>query len=118
MKDADGVHGEVRIGDSMMMIGGGVAQKEFPATLHPNALHVYVQDADAVCKNAVQAGATLVDETAAIRNTASAPPRVKDAAGNFWYIATHKGESYVPQGSAQCESVSASAAGRTTTSAF
>jgi hypothetical protein len=23
---------------------------------------------------------------------------VKDFAGNFWYIATHKGESYIPRG--------------------
>src|SRR5271168_3385958 len=46
---ATGVHGEVRIGDSMLMIGGGLPGKEFPAaTLHPNALHVYVEDADAV----------------------------------------------------------------------
>ncbi len=92
-----GVHGEVRIGDSRMMIGGGVAQKEFPATLHPNALHVYVQDADAVCKNAVAAGATLVDEPHD-QEYGERSATVKDAAGNFWYIATHKGESYIPKG--------------------
>jgi uncharacterized glyoxalase superfamily protein PhnB len=92
-----GVHGEVRIGDSTMMIGGGVAQKEFPATLHPNALHVYVQDADAVCKSAVAAGATLVDEPRD-QEYGERSGTVKDAAGNFWYIATSKGESYVPKG--------------------
>ncbi|MGC2820405.1 MAG: VOC family protein [Candidatus Sulfotelmatobacter sp.] len=97
VKTPTGVHGEVRIGDSMMMIGGGVAQKEFPATLHPNALHVYVQDADAVCKNAVAAGATLVDEPRD-QEYGERSATVKDAAGNFWYIATHKGESYVPKG--------------------
>ncbi len=92
-----GVHGEVRIGDSIMMIGGGVAQKEFPATLHPNALHVYVQDADAVSRNAVAAGATLVDEPRD-QEYGERSATVKDAAGNFWYIATHKGESYIPKG--------------------
>ncbi len=97
VKTPTGVHGEVRIGDSMMMIGGGVAQKEFPATLHPNALHVYVQDADAVCKNAVAAGATLVDEPRD-QEYGERSATVKDAAGNLWYIATHKGESYVPKG--------------------
>jgi len=92
-----GVHGEVRIGDSMMMIGGGVAGKKFPATLHPNALHVYVEDADAVCRQAVAAGATLIDEPRG-QEYGERSGTVKDAAGNFWYIATHKGESYVPKG--------------------
>jgi PhnB protein len=92
-----GVHGEVRIGDSMMMIGGGVAGKKFPASLHPNALHVYVEDADAVCKKAVAAGAMLIDEPRD-QEYGERSGTVKDAAGNFWYIATHKGENYVPKG--------------------
>lgn len=93
----NGVHGEVRIGDSMMMLGGGVASKKFPATLHPSALHVYVEDADAACKKAVAAGATLIDEPRD-QEYGERSGTVKDAAGNFWYIATHKGESYVPKG--------------------
>ncbi len=92
-----GVHGEVRIGDSMMMIGGGIAQKEFPATLHPNALHVYVKDADAAYKSALAAGATSLDAPRD-QDYGERSATVKDAAGNFWYIATHKGESYVPKG--------------------
>jgi PhnB protein len=92
-----GVHGEVRIGDSMVMMGGGVVGKKFPATLHPNALHVYVEDADAVCQKAVAAGATLIDEPRD-QEYGERSGTVKDAAGNFWYIATHKGESYVPKG--------------------
>jgi PhnB protein len=92
-----GVHGEVRIGDSTMMIGGGVAQKEFPATLHPNALHVYVADVDAVCKKALAAGATLLDEPRD-QDYGERSATVKDVAGNVWYIATAKGESYLPKG--------------------
>jgi PhnB protein len=92
-----GVHGEIRIGDSMVMMGGGVAGKKFPATLHPNALHVYVEDADAVCQKAVAAGATLIDEPRD-QEYGERSGTVKDAAGNFWYIATHKGEGYVPKG--------------------
>jgi PhnB protein len=92
-----GVHGEVRIGDSMMMIGGGIAGKKFPSTLHPNALHVYVEDSDAVFKNALAAGATLIDEPRD-QEYGERSATVKDAAGNFWYIATHKGESYTPKG--------------------
>jgi PhnB protein len=92
-----GVHGEVRIGDSTMMIGGGIPGQKFPSTLHPNALHVYVKDADAALKNALAAGATLIDGMRD-QEYGERSATVKDAAGNFWYIATHQGASYVPQG--------------------
>ena len=55
-------------------MGGGIAGKKFPGTLQPNALHVYVKDADEVCKKAVAAGATR-STPRAIRITASAPAR-------------------------------------------
>jgi len=92
-----GVHGEVRIGDSMLMMGGGVPGKKFPGALQPNALHMYVEDADAVFKKALTAGATLVDEPVD-HDYGERSATVKDPAGNFWYIATHKGESYKPKG--------------------
>jgi PhnB protein len=92
-----GVHGEVRIGDSRLMIGGGTPGYKFPSTLHPNALHVYVEDADAVCARALAAGATLIDELRD-QEYGERSASLKDAAGNFWYIATHKGDSYVPKG--------------------
>ena len=92
-----GVHGELRIGDSVLMMGGGAKGKEFPGSPQPNALHVYVEDADAVTEKAVAAGATLID---AVRDQeyGERSSTVKDAAGNYWYIATAKGESYVPKG--------------------
>jgi PhnB protein len=91
-----GVHGEVRIGDTMLMIGGGIPGKKFPGSLQPNALHVYVKDADAVTKKALAAGATLIDE---IRDQeyGERSSSVKDFAGNYWYIATAQGDSYVPK---------------------
>jgi PhnB protein len=92
-----GVHGEVRIGDSMLMIGGGIPGQNFPGSLHPNALHVYVEDADAVFKQALAAGATVVDEPRD-QDYGERSATVKDAAGNLWYIATHRGESYLPKG--------------------
>jgi PhnB protein len=92
-----GVHGEVTIGDSRLMIGGGVPGHKFPSTLHPNALHLYVEDADAVCQKALAAGATLIDEPRD-QDYGERSASVKDPAGNFWYIATHKGESYIPKG--------------------
>jgi PhnB protein len=93
----NGVHGEVRIGDSMLMMGGGIPGGKAPTSFHPNALHIYVEDADAVVKKAVAAGATLIDSPRD-QDYGERSGTVKDAAGNFWYIATHKGESYVPQG--------------------
>ena len=92
-----GVHGEVRIGDSMMMVGGGIPGRNFPAAPQTNALHVYVEDADAVCAKAVAAGATLLDKVRD-QDYGERSGTVKDAAGNFWYIATSKGESYKPKG--------------------
>ena len=92
-----GVHGEVRIGDTVLMMGGGIPGKKFPGTLQPNALHVYVEDADEVCRKAVAAGATLIDEPRD-QEYGERSGTVKDAAGNFWYIATAQGESHVPKG--------------------
>lgn len=93
-----GVHGEVRIGDTLLMMGGGLPGKNFPEDrLQPNALHIYVEDVDAVTMRAVAAGATLVDEPRD-QEYGERSSTVKDAAGNFWYIATAKGKSHVPAG--------------------
>lgn len=92
-----GVHAEVRVGDTTFMMGGGLAGKKFPGTLQPNALHVYVEDVDAVTRNAVAAGATLIDEPRD-QEYGERSSTVKDAAGNFWYVATAKGASHVPKG--------------------
>jgi PhnB protein len=94
---AGGLHGEVKIGDSMLMIGGGIPGKEFRATPSTIALHVYVRDVDAVYEQALAAGATSahkpVDQEYGERSVG-----VKDPAGNYWYLATYKGPSYVPEG--------------------
>jgi PhnB protein len=94
---AGGLHAEVRIGDSMLMVGGGIKGHEFRATPKPQALHIYVEDADAVCKKALEAGATLVDAPRD-QQYGERSGSVKDPAGNIWYIATHKGESYIAKG--------------------
>jgi PhnB protein len=87
------IHAEVKIGDSVIMIGGGSALK----TPTPAALHLYVRDADAVYRQALEAGATSlyapVDQDYGDREAS-----VKDLAGNHWYIATHKGARHVPEG--------------------
>ncbi|HSE36192.1 MAG TPA: VOC family protein [Blastocatellia bacterium] len=91
---AGGIHAEVKVGDSMMMIGGGAA-------LHgpsmPTGIHLYVNDADAVYERAVQAGATSLykpmDQPYGDREAG-----VKDQSGNHWYIATHKATKDKPEG--------------------
>jgi len=92
-----GVHAEVRIGDTTLMMGGGLPGKKFPGSLQPNALHIYVEDADAVTQRAIEAGATLIDELRD-QEYGERSSTVQDQAGNYWYIATHTGESHIPKG--------------------
>jgi PhnB protein len=94
---AGGLHAEVRIGDSMLMIGGGIPGRDFRSTANTHALHLYVPDCDAVYKQALQAGATSIDGPRD-QEYGERSGSVKDPAGNFWYIATHMGESYTPKG--------------------
>jgi PhnB protein len=91
---AGGIHAEVRIGDSMVMIGGGAALQH-PST--PTGLHLYVPNADAVYERALQAGAfslhAPVDQDYGDREAS-----VRDQSGNHWYIATHKATGHRPEG--------------------
>jgi PhnB protein len=93
---AGGLHGEIRIGDSMLMMGGGIPGREFHATPSTIALHVYVKDIDAVYQRAVEAGGISLSEPAEMEY-GERSAGIKDPAGNFWYIATHHGPSYVPE---------------------
>lgn len=78
-------HGEVRIGDSVVMLGE--ASGEWKPM--PGFIYLYVNDTDATYKRALEAGATSVMEPAdqfyGDRNAG-----VKDASGNMWWIATRK----------------------------
>jgi len=94
---AGGIHCEVRLGDSMLMIGGGIPGREFKSTPNSTALHVYVEDADAAYEKALAAGGTSINAPQD-HEYGERSGSVKDPAGNFWYIATHKGPSYRPKG--------------------
>jgi PhnB protein len=94
---AGGVHGEVQIGDSILMMGGGIPGREFRATASPQALHVYVRDTDTIYQKALAAGASSIDAPRD-HEYGERGASVKDAFGNYWYVATHKGDSYVPPG--------------------
>ncbi len=92
--DPPHMHAEVKVGDSMVMLGEGAGKFE-PM---PTAFHLYVKDSDAVYKRALRAGASSLhgptDQDYGDREAS-----VKDPFGNHWYIGTHKqGGSYVPAG--------------------
>ncbi len=79
---AGGMHAEVSIGDSVVMIGG--AEHIEPK---PTAIHLYVPDVDQAYERALKAGAKslmpVADQPYGERSGA-----VEDVHGNRWYIAT------------------------------
>jgi PhnB protein len=93
---AGGFHAEYKIGDSMLMIGGGGKGSNWKGSPTPAALHLYVEDVDAVYERAMEAGATSLmpptDQEYGDRDAA-----ISDVGGNHWYIGTHKGARYLPE---------------------
>lgn len=79
---AGGMHAEVRIGDSIVMIGGAEHLPEMPT-----AIHLYVPDVDDAYQRALDAGGKslmeVVDQPYGERSGA-----IEDQSGNRWYIAT------------------------------
>jgi uncharacterized glyoxalase superfamily protein PhnB len=77
-------HAEVKIGDSIVMM----SDAQGPWKPMPTMLYLYVNDADATYRRALQAGATSLQEPAdqfyGDRNAG-----VKDRCDNVWYVATH-----------------------------
>jgi PhnB protein len=94
---AGGIHAEIRIGDAMLMMGGGIQGKPFSGKPNTTALHIYVENTDAAYQKALQAGAMSVDQPQD-HDYGERGASVKDPFGNMWYIATHQGESYIPKG--------------------
>lgn len=76
---------EVRLGDTLLMIGSPWMKARMPA-----ALYVYVKDVDATYQRAIRAGATSIEEPAD-RNYGDRRGTVADRFGNMWVIATYKG---------------------------
>ena len=76
-------HAEVRIGDSIVMMG----EPQLPHEAMPATILLYVADADAIYQRALQAGATSLREPAD-QPYGDRTGGVKDSAGNKWFIAT------------------------------
>jgi len=83
-----GLHRELRIGSSMLMVGETGAQKS--GLSRPVALHVFVDDVDATFARAIAAGGTSLGEPED-RHYGERTGFVADPYGNHWYIATALG---------------------------
>lgn len=84
LPDGSVMHAEVRIGDTVVMLGD--AGGDWPAV--PAHLHVYVDDVDATYRRALAAGATSVQEPNRREGEPDRRGGVKDPAGNTWWFAT------------------------------
>jgi PhnB protein len=81
--EAGGLHAELELGDSLLMVGEG-GGSTFPAMLH-----VYVEDADAVYARALAEGAAVAAEP---HDTSFGDHRAAfdDRWGNQWWVATRR----------------------------
>jgi len=92
-----GFHSEYRIGDSVLMIGGGGKGSKWKGNPVPAVFHLYVENVDGVYQQAIQAGAiSLMPPTDTEYGERGAG--VEDVGGNHWYLATATGPSYIPEG--------------------
>jgi uncharacterized glyoxalase superfamily protein PhnB/catechol 2,3-dioxygenase-like lactoylglutathione lyase family enzyme len=87
MKSDDGVfrHATVKVGDSPLMISSGTDR--YPP--RPMAVHLYVEDVDALYAQAMKAGAKSL-EAPADQFYGDRRAGVEDGWGNHWWIATHR----------------------------
>jgi uncharacterized glyoxalase superfamily protein PhnB len=84
--DPDGTvrHAEVKVGDSMVMIGQ--AREQWKA--RPSNYYLYVEKVDDWYKRAIQAGAKSL-EAPKDQFYGDRSAGVEDPNGNYWWIATH-----------------------------
>ena len=85
MPDGSVAHAEVRIGDSVVMVGES-ADASVPS---PAVLYVYVADVDATYRRALASGATTVREPAD-QFYGDRSATLEDPSGHRWFLATHK----------------------------
>lgn len=87
---AGGMHAEITIGDSKVMVGGGGA---YPGPWFPTSIHLKVDNVDSVYARALQAGATSIHAPADF-DYGERGAGVRDQSGNHWYLAAPKGETH------------------------
>jgi PhnB protein len=90
---AGGYHCEVRLADSMLMIGGGGS---YQGSDNPISILLTVPDADSAYESAMRAGAISIyppdDKPYGDREAG-----VKDVLGNMWYLTTRRVSAHAPE---------------------
>ncbi len=84
-----GIHAELQVGDSMVMLGGGPNETQY----FPTSIHLKVDNVDDVYARALRAGATSLGEPRDF-DYGERGAAVKDGSGNVWYLATPKGQTH------------------------
>lgn len=78
------MHAELRVGDSMLMVGEGGG--EFGPM--PCSIYLYVPDCDRTFRQALQAGGVSVFDVMTLPS-GERYGGIKDPCGNIWWVATH-----------------------------
>jgi PhnB protein len=84
LPDGSIMHAEIRIDDTVVMLGDG--GPEFPP--FAALIHVYVDDVDRIYARALEAGATSLEAPRTRDGDPDKRGSVKDPCGNTWAIAT------------------------------
>jgi PhnB protein len=94
---AGGIHAEMRIGDCMLMVGGGGPDLKWSGHSRPMAFHISVPDVDATFERAVKAGA-IATTPPTDQPWGERTANIEDPFGNRWYIGTRIGATYFFEG--------------------
>lgn len=82
--DGSIIHAEMRVGDSMLMLGE--ASDQFGPM--PTSIYLYVTDCDAVYQTALKCGGLSVFPMMTLPS-GERYGGIKDPCGNIWWVATH-----------------------------
>lgn len=82
-----GTHVEMKIGDSMLMIGSGGG---WSGHSQPAALYLYINDVDGTFQKALKNGATVMMEPSD-EEDGDRRAGFQDPFGNMWFVARHQG---------------------------
>jgi PhnB protein len=86
LPDGSIMHAEVMMDDSVLMIAD--SNESYPP--HKLMLHVYVPDAHATYRRAIDAGAEAIEEPVRKENDPDLRGSFRDFAGNYWSIGTQQ----------------------------
>ena len=91
---AGGIHAEMRLGDRILMLGGGGPDLKWAGESRPMAFHLSVPDVDAKFERAIKAGAVAISAPAD-QFWGERTANVEDPFGNYWYLGTRIGKNFI-----------------------